>query len=68
MKYFYDTVWNLPLLKIVQVFSPFAAHLNNSTIPTLFQQCQELLAGNVLNHWRSVPTSTWSEAHGHLSS
>ena len=28
----------------------------------------ELLAGNGLNHWRNVPTSTWSEAHGHLSS
>ena len=26
------------------------------------------LAGNGLNHWRNVPTSTWSEAHGHLSS
>ena len=23
---------------------------------------------NGLNHWRNVPTSTWSEAHGHLSS
>ena len=36
--------------------------------PILFQQLTELLAGNGSNHWRSAPTSTWSEAHGHLSS